>query len=78
VPASAATGKSKTTPVQAAKPAVETVKIPVPQHQEKPKEENLPKVDENLKKKQPGAGMMNETTKKGEKKPASLSDHTSN
>ena len=78
VPAPAAKAEPKViTPAPAAKPAVETVKIPAPQHLKKQKEENLPKVDENLKKKQPAASTMNETREKGKIKPASLSDHAS-
>jgi len=52
--------------------APETVKIP---SAEKQKEENLPKIDENLKKKQPSVPSPKE--EKAEKKTISLSDHTS-
>jgi len=57
------------------KPQVETVKIPTVEKLEKKKEEMLPKVDENLKKKQPAANTAGE--KKGEAKTTSLSDHAS-
>jgi HSP20 family molecular chaperone IbpA len=78
VPAPSANAKPEATPAPAAaKPAVETVKIPAPQHLKEQKKENLPKVDENLKKKQPAASTMNETKNKGGGKPVSLSDHTS-
>ncbi|MCF6206421.1 MAG: Hsp20/alpha crystallin family protein [Sulfurovum sp.] len=52
----------------APKPVVETVKIPAPQKAERTKEEqSLPKVDENLKKKQPASKSIKE-----EKKPVTL------
>jgi HSP20 family molecular chaperone IbpA len=54
------------------KPVVETVKIPT---LEKKKETTLPKVDEDLKKKQPAAGNM--TEKKSESKTTSVNDHAS-